>query len=60
MGARLQPSSLQFKIDGKNISEVSALSLSELQEWLEEVKINSLKRIKLSLHEILKGNSRVV
>lgn len=30
-GARLQPSSLQFKIDGKNISEVSALSLSNFR-----------------------------
>ena len=53
-GARLQPSSLQFKIDGKNISEVSALSLSELQEWLEEVKDKFSEKNKIIAHEILK------
>lgn len=32
-GARLKKESLWFRIDGKNISELSSFSLSELQDW---------------------------
>ncbi len=33
-GARLQKSSLAFKIDGKNIAEINALSLLDLKDWI--------------------------
>ena len=53
-GARLQPSSLSFKIDGKNIAEVSALSLIELKEWIESVKETFSKNNSVIAEEILK------
>ncbi len=37
LGARLQPDSLSFKIDEMNIAQVSALSLSDLKEWLGQL-----------------------
>lgn len=37
-GARLRVESLHFKIGQKNISELSALSLDELNEWLKSAK----------------------
>jgi excinuclease ABC subunit A len=37
-GARLQKSSLAFKIDGKNIAEINALSLLDLKDWIKEIK----------------------
>ena len=33
-GARLNHEALHFRIDGKNIAEVAALPLDELQEWI--------------------------
>lgn len=53
-GTRLQPESLSFKIDGKNIAEISALSLSELKEWLAEVRPKFSKKNSVIAHEILK------
>ncbi|KMQ67304.1 excinuclease ABC subunit A [Chryseobacterium sp. FH2] len=53
-GARLQPSSLSFKIDGKNIAEVNGLSLSDLKEWLTDVKDKFSEKNKIIAHEILK------
>ncbi len=53
-GARLQPGSLSFKIDGKNIAEVNSLSLIDLKEWLSEVRNKFSKKNKLIAHEILK------
>ena len=53
-GTRLQPESLSFKIDGKNIAEISALSLSELKEWLVEVRPKFSKKNSVIAHEILK------
>ncbi len=43
-GTRLQPSSLSFKIDGKNIAEISALSLGDFKEWLHDVKGRNSQR----------------
>ena len=53
-GARLQESSLSFKIDGKNIAEVSSLSLVEFKEWLHEIKDRFSEKNKIIAHEILK------
>jgi excinuclease ABC subunit A len=36
-GQRLKQESLQFKIDGRNISEVTQMDLHELYEWLSRV-----------------------
>ena len=47
-GARLRKESLYFKLDGCNISELSALSLKEMMEWftgLEERLSNKQKTI---------------
>ena len=53
-GTRLLPSSLAFKIDGKNIAEVNALSLADLKEWLQEVRPKFSEKNKIIAHEILK------
>jgi excinuclease ABC subunit A len=53
-GTRLQPSSLSFKIDGKNIAEINALSLSDLKEWLIDIEDKFSKNNKIIAHEILK------
>ena len=53
-GARLMASSLSFKIDGKNIAEVSALSLNELKEWIEEVRGKFSPKKAVIAEEILK------
>lgn len=37
-GARLKKESLWFKIDGENISALSARSLSELQDWFDGIE----------------------
>ncbi|WP_234110978.1 excinuclease ABC subunit UvrA [Chryseobacterium sp. R2A-55] len=53
-GTRLQPSSLSFKIDGKNIAEINALSLADLMDWLHEVEDRFSDKNKIIAHEILK------
>lgn len=53
-GTRLQPSSLSFKIDGKNIAEINALSLGDLMDWLHEVEDHFSEKNKIIAHEILK------
>ncbi|MGV4413424.1 excinuclease ABC subunit UvrA [Chryseobacterium sp. T1] len=53
-GARLQPSSLSFKIDGKNIAEINGLSLIDLKDWLAEVRGTFSEKKKIIAHEILK------
>ncbi|WP_304343237.1 excinuclease ABC subunit UvrA [Chryseobacterium koreense] len=53
-GTRLQPSSLSFKIDGKNIAEINALSLADLMDWLHEVEDHFSEKNKIIAHEILK------
>lgn len=37
-GARLREDSLYFKIDGKNIAEISAMSISALGGWLDGIE----------------------
>lgn len=53
-GTRLQPASLSFKIDGKNIAEINALSLLDLKDWLIEVEDKFSDKNKIIAHEILK------
>ena len=53
-GTRLQPSSLSFKIDGKNIAEINALSLADLKDWLHDVKDKFSEKNKIIATEILK------
>ncbi|HIY47612.1 MAG TPA: excinuclease ABC subunit UvrA [Candidatus Alistipes faecigallinarum] len=37
-GTRLKKEALQFRIDGKNIAEVSALSIADFSEWISHVE----------------------
>ncbi len=37
-GQRLNNESLHFKIDGKNIAELSAMDLSQLSQWFENIE----------------------
>jgi len=53
-GARLQQSSLSFKIDGKNIAEVSAFSLLDLMDWLNDIEGKFSEKNHVIAHEILK------
>ena len=53
-GARLKPSSLSFKIDGKNIAEVNALSLTDLKIWIKEIESSFSAKNKIIAYEILK------
>jgi excinuclease ABC subunit A len=53
-GTRLQNSSLSFKIDGKNIAEISALSLADLKIWLKTIRPKFSEKNKIIAHEILK------
>lgn len=53
-GARLQKSSLSFKIDGKNIAEVSAFSLLDLMDWLNDIEGKFSEKNHVIAHEILK------
>jgi len=63
-GARLKKESLFFKLDGKNISELSAKSLQELMDWFVDIesRLNTkqnqiakdiLKEIRDRLHFLL-------
>jgi excinuclease ABC subunit A len=46
-GARLKKESLHFKIDNKNISELSLITIVELSKWFEglETRINEKQRV---------------
>lgn len=53
-GTRLQNIALHFRIDGKNIAELSAMSLDELYEWCGQVEPHLSTWQKKIGHEILK------
>ncbi|QCX54223.1 excinuclease ABC subunit UvrA [Elizabethkingia sp. JS20170427COW] len=53
-GARLQASSLQFKINHKNIAEIASLSLSELYQWVSQIQDQFSEKKKVIAQEILK------
>lgn len=37
-GSRLKPEALQFRIDNKNIAELSAMSIEEFSEWMAHIE----------------------
>ena len=53
-GQRLRKESLHFRIDGKNIAEISALELGQLYEWLDNLDTKISKRQKAISAEIIK------
>ncbi len=53
-GTRLNQETSYFKIDGKTISEVAAMEISSLKEWLDSVEDNMGEREKAIGRDILK------
>ncbi len=53
-GTRLRKESLWFKIDEKNIAELSALDLDKLAEWFEKLDLRLNKKQQLIAKDILK------
>ena len=53
-GNRLQNEALQFKIDNKNISQLSKMDLSQLYSWLDSYSKKILDNEKLIGEEIIK------
>ena len=53
-GSRLKSEALQFRIGGKNIAEVSDMSIEELREWITSVPNELNSKENLIAREILK------
>jgi excinuclease ABC subunit A len=53
-GARLKKESLHFKLDGKNIAELSLMGISELSKWLEGLENRLDQKQKVIATEVLK------
>lgn len=53
-GARLKKEALHFLIDGKNISEVAGMNISELSQWLEGLEERISGRQRKIATEVLK------
>jgi excinuclease ABC subunit A len=53
-GARLRKESLWFKIDGRNIAELSALSLAGLRDWLDGLETRLSDKQNIIAKDILK------
>jgi excinuclease ABC subunit A len=53
-GARLKKESLWFKVNEKNISELSQLDLDRLQEWFTNIEANLSKKQNTIAKDILK------
>jgi len=53
-GARLKKESLWFKIDGRNVSELSAMNLDNLAAWLDGIELRLENRQKTIGKDILK------
>ncbi|MBO5894737.1 MAG: excinuclease ABC subunit UvrA [Alistipes sp.] len=53
-GARLKPEALQFKIGGKNIAELSQMSISEFQEWMEHIEEYLSEKEQIIARDIVK------
>lgn len=53
-GARLKQESLHFKLDNKNISDLAAMDISSLMDWLENIEERIDERQKVIAVEILK------
>lgn len=53
-GARLKKESLHFKIDGRNIFELSEMDINHLSSWLENLEDRLSEKQNQIAHEILK------
>jgi len=53
-GARLKKESLHFKIDGKNISELSQINILELQKWFTGLESRLSEKQRVIATEVLK------
>lgn len=53
-GGRLKKEALHYKIDNKNIAELSNISLSDLSYWIKNVETSFSDRNKIIAKEILK------
>ena len=53
-GTRLNKEALCFKVDGKTITEVSAMEISELRKWLDTIPESFTEREKNVSRDILK------
>lgn len=53
-GSRLKKEALHFRIGGKNIAEVSALSIAEFAEWMEHIEEKMSDKERKIAQEILK------
>lgn len=53
-GSRLNKDTEYFRIDGKNISEVSAMEISELKAWLDTLETKFSRRENAIARDILK------
>ncbi|MGE5316349.1 MAG: excinuclease ABC subunit UvrA, partial [Chloroflexota bacterium] len=53
-GARLKKESLNFRIDGKNIADLSSIELTALDEWFEKEHFNVDSRQHLIAQEIIR------
>ena len=53
-GARLKKESLHFKLDGKNISELSLMGINELQKWFEGLEERLDPKQRIIATEVLK------
>lgn len=53
-GSRLKKESLWFKIDGKNIAELSELNLDELMEWFQNIEDRLSPKQNIIAKEVLK------
>lgn len=53
-GSRLKKEALHFRIDGKNIAEVSAMSIAEFAEWMRTLETRLSEKERKIAQEILK------
>ncbi len=53
-GSRLKKEALQFRISGKNIAEVSALSIAEFADWMQHIEEFMSDKERKIAQEILK------
>ncbi len=53
-GARLNKEALHYRIDGKNIAEISDMDISELREWLHDIENRLPQKQAVIAREIVK------
>ncbi|MCM1150538.1 MAG: excinuclease ABC subunit UvrA [Alistipes sp.] len=53
-GSRLKPEALQFRIDGRSIADVSALSIEEFADWIAHVEEHMTDKERRIAQEIIK------